>query len=124
MSPIACRSRVSAHPEAVQCNNTKAMLTGVAAPDIQGTQCFRAKIGFDNGASQALFQRLGFREVCRVAVFREVTLEWRPEAADKELLAQRWRSAVKTSYDDMQPDSLRQGAAGATMAVCSEDIIR
>ncbi len=68
----------------------------------QGVLCFRAKIGFDNGASQALFQRLGFREVCRVAVFREVTLEWRPGTAGRELLAHRWRCAVKASYDDQQ----------------------
>ena len=68
----------------------------------QGVQCFRAKIGFDNGASQSLFERLGFLEVCRVAVFREVTLEWRPEATDKALLMRRWRCSLKTSYDGEQ----------------------
>lgn len=42
-------------------------------PASQGVTKFRAKIGFDNAASQALFQQLGYREVGRVEVFREVT---------------------------------------------------
>ena len=42
-----------------------------------------------------------------MAVFREVTLEWRLEAADQELMAQQWQCAVKTSYDEEQPASTR-----------------
>jgi RimJ/RimL family protein N-acetyltransferase len=40
-----------------------------------GVRLFRAKIGFDNAASLALFAALGYREVSRSEVFREATLE-------------------------------------------------
>lgn len=39
-----------------------------------GTRRFVAKIGEDNGPSLALFRKLGYAEVGRSAVFREVTL--------------------------------------------------
>jgi len=46
-----------------------------------GVRTFRAKVGFDNLASLALFQGLGYTEVSRSEVFREVTLEVSTEAS-------------------------------------------
>jgi L-amino acid N-acyltransferase YncA len=40
-----------------------------------GITRFRAKIGEVNSASLALFQKLGYKEVSRSSVFKEVTLE-------------------------------------------------
>jgi hypothetical protein len=42
---------------------------------LQSVTRFRAKIGEANAASQALFKRLGYVEVGRSEVFKEVTLE-------------------------------------------------
>ena len=40
-----------------------------------GVRTFRAKIGYDNSASLALFGGLGYGEVSRSDIFREATLE-------------------------------------------------
>jgi len=40
-----------------------------------GVTRFRAKIGESNESSLQLFQKLGYQEVSRSAVFKEVTLE-------------------------------------------------
>lgn len=47
---------------------------------------FRAKIGESNGASLALFERIGYQEVSRSAVFKEVTLELPVEGEAKSRL--------------------------------------
>lgn len=44
-----------------------------------GILVFEAKIGFDNDASLHLFAKLGYREIRRVDVFKEVTVEYRPD---------------------------------------------
>ena len=38
-------------------------------------KCFEAKIKFDNGPSAKMFHKIGFQEVSRSDVFREVTLK-------------------------------------------------
>ena len=70
----------------------------------QAVQCFRAKIGFDNEGSQALFWRLGFREVGRAEVFREVTLEWSLDSDSMERMRRQWSVAKMTAYDEESPE--------------------
>jgi RimJ/RimL family protein N-acetyltransferase len=53
-----------------------------------GVQRFRAKIGFDNAPSLALFRKLGFAEVSRSEVFREATLELAAEGASSAAWAE------------------------------------
>jgi RimJ/RimL family protein N-acetyltransferase len=69
---------------------------------------FTAKVGCDNEGSQALFRRLGFREVDRVDVFREVTLEWSLDADSMNRMQQQWEAARKTAYDEESPGQQTQ----------------
>ena len=103
-----CRTPCEAGPSTVMYKGMQQPSKAMAAPTegavcAQGVRRFRAKVGFDNTASQALFARLGFQETGRVAVFREVTLEWCPPAASREFLLQTWQSAAQTSYDGESP---------------------
>ena len=71
----------------------------------QAVQCFRAKVGYDNEGSQALFRRLAFQEVARVEVFREVTLEWCLTAEGRERLQRQWHVTSKTAYNEQATDT-------------------
>lgn len=83
------------------------MMMAYASTDLRATR-FRAKIGYDNHASDALFRSLGFAEVSRSDIFREATLEWnvagdgdakndasRARAAMRET----WASVTRGTYD-------------------------
>ena len=59
------------------------MMMGYAVVEL-GVRRFRAKIGFDNAPSLALFSGLGYTEVSRSDVFREATLELRVEEEEEE----------------------------------------
>lgn len=92
-----------------------------------GVKTFRAKIGFDNSASLALFRGLGYAEVSRSDMFREATMELSLTVADgagevvvaaaaaegveveegekegerfRSLLGEVWDSVVKGRYDE------------------------
>lgn len=53
-----------------------------------GVTRFRAKIGESNESSLQLFQKLGYQEVSRSAVFKEVTLELPVEGPLQQRLAE------------------------------------
>ncbi|KAL7750383.1 N-acetyltransferase 9 [Sorochytrium milnesiophthora] len=59
-----------------------------------GIKIFRVKIGFDNTASIALFERLGFAEVSRSDFFREVTMETSASSSSSS-------SAIQLSVEKM-----------------------
>ena len=72
------------------------MMMAYASTDLRATR-FRAKIGYDNHASDALFRSLGFAEVSRSDIFREATLEWNV-AGDGEDDASRARAAMRETW--------------------------
>ncbi len=53
----------------------------------QGLRKFVAKIGDKNEASQELFKQLGFKELGRSTVFREITFSVHVSSLQQELLA-------------------------------------
>lgn len=63
-------------------------------------RCFRAKILESNAPSIALFESMGFQEVKRVAVFKEVHLELRVEGEVAEKLAKAAEKLVYRQYDE------------------------
>ena len=66
---------------------------------LQGITKFRAKIGETNTPSLALFSKLGYQEVSRSSIFKEVTLEL-PLAGDVQArLAGVAAQLHKTEYD-------------------------
>lgn len=72
------------------------MAYGVSA---LGVMKFRAKIGEDNSSSLQLFQKLGYQEISRSAVFKEVTLELAVEGDVKEQLTAAAAQLQLGSYD-------------------------
>eukprot|EP00775_Hariotina_reticulata_P012646 gene12646-12774_t len=64
-----------------------------------GITKFRAKIGESNIASVALFQKLGYKEVSRSSVFREVTLELPVNGQFKQQLAALASGMTLADYD-------------------------
>ena len=83
------------------------MMVAYASTDLRTTR-FRAKIGYDNHASVALFRSLGFAEVSRSDIFREATLEWNVagdgDAKDdasraREAMRETWASVTRGTYD-------------------------
>lgn len=71
----------------------------------QGVTRFRVKIGEANAASLALFGgKLGFAEVSRSAVFREVTLELAVEGDVADRLAADAAALVTRPYDGSDDD--------------------
>lgn len=69
-------------------------------PCLQGVTGFRAKISEDNAASLALFGgKLGYREVGRSAVFKEVTLELMAGDEGWQVVQDLAGSLTVTSYD-------------------------
>eukprot|EP00879_Flechtneria_rotunda_P017786 GHRR01018645.1.p1 GENE.GHRR01018645.1~~GHRR01018645.1.p1 ORF type:complete len:207 (+),score=60.39 GHRR01018645.1:92-712(+) len=64
-----------------------------------GVTKFRAKIGESNGASLALFSKLGYQAVSRSTVFKEVTLELDIQDAVKEQLLAAGQALKITTYD-------------------------
>lgn len=50
-----------------------------------GVTVFRAKVGFTNVASSALFHKLGYVETCRSELFQEATLELAVSRSDHSL---------------------------------------
>ena len=83
------------------------MMMAYASTDLRATR-FRAKIGYDNHASDALFRSLGFAEVSRSDIFREATLEWNVagdgDAKDdashaREAMRETWASVTRGTYD-------------------------
>lgn len=73
------------------------MAYGVSA---LGVTRFRAKIGEDNASSLQLFAKLGYCEVSRSAVFKEVMLELAVEGSVKEQLAAAAQQLQLGTYDD------------------------
>ena len=83
------------------------MMMAYASTDLGATR-FRAKIGYDNHASDALFRSLGFAEVSRSDIFREATLEWNVagdgDAKDdasraRAAMRETWASVTRGTYD-------------------------
>lgn len=83
------------------------MMMAYASTDLRATR-FRAKIGYDNHASDALFRSLGFAEVSRSDIFREATLEWNVagdgDAKDdasraRAAMRETWASVTRGTYD-------------------------
>lgn len=83
------------------------MMMAYASTDLRATR-FRAKIGYDNHASDALFRSLGFAEVSRSDIFREATLEWSVagdgDAKDdasraRAAMRETWASVTRGTYD-------------------------
>jgi RimJ/RimL family protein N-acetyltransferase len=72
------------------------MAYGVSA---LGVTKFRAKIGEDNSSSLQLFEKLGYQEVSRSAVFREVTLELAVGGSVREQLRTAAAQLRLGSYD-------------------------
>ncbi len=63
-------------------------------------RCFRAKILESNAPSIALFESMGFLEVKRVAVFKEVHMELQVEREVAEMLANAAGELVYRQYDE------------------------
>lgn len=75
------------------------MSTDIVVLLIQAVHCFRAKIGFSNTGSLALFQKLGYLEVGRSEVFREVTLELHIGQDNSSLYRETLQRASTSEYD-------------------------
>jgi RimJ/RimL family protein N-acetyltransferase len=69
-----------------------------------GLTKFRAKIGEANAASLALFSKLGYQEVSRSSVFKEVTLELPVEGAVQQELLQLAEAVQLEAYDQVAQD--------------------
>lgn len=66
---------------------------------VLGVTKFSAKIGEENESSLQLFQKLGYKEVNRSAVFKEVTLELPVEGQVKEQFAAAAKQLQLGVYD-------------------------
>lgn len=66
---------------------------------MQGVSRFRAKIGFANAGSLALFRKLGFAEVGRSEVFKEATLELHIGEVNAGVYREEWGRARTLEYD-------------------------
>ena len=73
-------------------------LRGDGAP-VQDLNKFVAKIGYNNVASQSLFQKLGYREHSRSAVFQEITFVLQISEATKSWLTQQSSTVQYEAYD-------------------------
>lgn len=60
---------------------------------------FRAKVGEANGASLALMAKLGYAEVSRSSIFKEVTLELEVQGEAQQRLAAAAAVLATAAYD-------------------------
>lgn len=65
----------------------------------QGVTKFRAKVGETNAPSIQLMTKLGFEEVSRSSIFKEVTLELPVQGASAERLAAAAAAMQTAAYD-------------------------
>jgi hypothetical protein len=88
------------------CSMAAAMcgVSGLLFTIVQGLRRYVAKIGESNAASQRLFQRLGFTETGRSAVFKEITYEILVDDAVREDLDRLGKAAAFGHYDDMSTE--------------------
>lgn len=94
------------------CGHAKGWTTASppCAPCWQGVTKFRAKVGEANAPSLQLMTKLGFGEVSRSAIFREVTLELPVDGAAAQRLAAAAAGLQTAAYDG--EDGGRQGQQG------------
>lgn len=79
---------------------------------MQGVTKFRAKIGETNAPSIQLMTKLGFEEVSRSSIFKEVTLELPVQGPAAERLAAVAASMQTAAYDGEDSGQQQQGNEG------------
>lgn len=75
----------------------------------QGVTKFRAKIGETNAPSIQLMTKLGFAEVSRSSIFKEVTLELPVQGAAAQRLAAVAAAMQTAAYDSQDGEQQQEG---------------